>query len=247
MCGSRCEKCRTQKPNNSHLPPCEETGGYRERSFRGSDTVAKICDHIMTSHYKNTVVIAHNAKGFDNYPVLNTLIDHHGVRPDKILYNGSKVMYMHVAKNMNLTFLDSLNFIGMLLLKIPESFGFEELRKRFFPLLFNTEENQSYVGMYLEKSYYAYVYIDPEILDKFLKRYVKKQRQDVRFPKRNVRILRIRRGHHEQRLPEILGNDDGRHFQGGFRRSGTFRLRYHCDRMSRNIQIAFFCKNTKRR
>lgn len=56
----------------------------------------------MTSHYKNTVLIAHNAKGFHNYSVLNALIDRHGIRPDKILYNGSKIMYMHVAKKLDL-------------------------------------------------------------------------------------------------------------------------------------------------
>ena len=88
-----------------------------------------------------------NAKGFHNYPVLNALIDHYGVRPDKILYNDSKIMYMHVAKNMDLMFLGSLNFIAMPFPKIPDCFGFEELRKGFFPHPFNTEEKQSYVRM----------------------------------------------------------------------------------------------------
>jgi len=149
ICGSRCEKCRMEKPNVK-LPPCEETCGYRERLFKGNDTVAKFCDHIMTSHYKNTVRIAHNAKGFDNYPILNALIDYHGVRPDKILYNGSNIIYMHVAKTLDLTFLDSISFIGMPLYKIPECFGFEELRKGYFPHLFNTVENQTYQGPYPE-------------------------------------------------------------------------------------------------
>lgn len=55
-------------------------------------------------------------------------------------------MYMHIANKLNLTFLDSLNFIPMKLAKIPKVFGLEELSKGYFPHLFNTKENQTYVG-----------------------------------------------------------------------------------------------------
>lgn len=139
-CGSRCDKCREFKTNVTVLP-CEDSCGYRQRVFEGSDVPTEFCSHVMTRHYRNTVLIAHNAKGFDNYPVLNALINRHGVCPNKILYNGSKIMYMHVAHGLDLTFLDSLNFIGMKLLKIPECFDLAELQKGYFPHLFNTTEN----------------------------------------------------------------------------------------------------------
>ena len=61
----------------------------------------------MSRHYRNTVLIAHNAKGYDHYTVLNAMIKQHGVRPNKIMYQGSKVMY--IASGLDLTFLDSLN------------------------------------------------------------------------------------------------------------------------------------------
>ena len=47
-----------------------------------------------------------------NQPIMHTFL-HHDVVPDKILYNGSKIMYRHVAKGLYFTFLDSLNFLGM--------------------------------------------------------------------------------------------------------------------------------------
>ena len=90
----------------------------------------------MTPHYNNTVLIAHYANDFDNYPVINALIDHHGVVPDKILYNGSKIIYMHVAKGLDLTFRDSLNFLDMRLSKLPGCFDLNELCKGYFPHLF---------------------------------------------------------------------------------------------------------------
>ena len=82
-----------------------------------------------------------------NRPIMHTFL-HHDVVPDKILYNGSKIMYMHVAKELDLTFLDSLNFLGMRLSKLPGCFDLNELCKGYFPHLFNTSENQHYVGPY---------------------------------------------------------------------------------------------------
>ncbi|CAC5421905.1 unnamed protein product [Mytilus coruscus] len=98
VCGSRCEKCRIVKRNTKILP-CEHGCDYRQRVFRGEDVPYEFCSHIMTPHYKNTVLIAHNAKGFDNYPILNALTEHHSVKPDKIIFEGSKIVYMHVSKN----------------------------------------------------------------------------------------------------------------------------------------------------
>jgi hypothetical protein len=91
----------------------------------------------------NSILVAHNAESFDLYPILKVLIDRHSIRPDKIIYNGSKIMYMHIGRKWNLTFLDSLNFLPMKLAKIPSAFGLEELCKGYFPHLFNRVENQT--------------------------------------------------------------------------------------------------------
>lgn len=181
-CGSRCDKCREFKKNVSVLP-CEDSCGYRQRVFEGCDVPAEFCSHVMTRHYRNTVLIAHNAKGFDNYPVLNALISRHGVRPNKILYSGSKIMYMHVAHGLDLTFLDSLNFIGMKLSKIPECFDLAELQKGYFPHLFNTTENQDYVGRYPDPDYYGIEYMSAKERKKFLEWHESKQDHTFDFRK----------------------------------------------------------------
>ena len=135
ICGGRCAWCRVVK-KNAVVPTCNYGCGYRQRIFRGRDAVVQFCDHIMTPHYNNTVLIAHSANDFDNYPVINALIDHYGVVPDKILYNGSNIMYMHVAKGLDLTFRDSLNFLGMRLSKLSGYFHLNELYKGYSPHLF---------------------------------------------------------------------------------------------------------------
>jgi hypothetical protein len=39
--------------------------------------------------------------------------------------------------------IDSYNFIPMALSKIPQTFGFKELQKGYFPHLFNSPDNQN--------------------------------------------------------------------------------------------------------
>lgn len=125
----------------------------------------------MSRHYINTVLIAHNAKGYDHYPVLNAMIKQHGVRPDKSVYQGSKIMYMHIAAGLDLTFLDSLNFLQMKLSKIPNCFDLTEMKKGYFSHLFIKKENKYYVGSYPSPEYYGVEYMSSKERTKFDKWY----------------------------------------------------------------------------
>ena len=52
----------------------------------------------MNEHCKDSILVAHNAKSFDLYPILEVLIDRHAVRPDKIIYNGTKEVKFNVRE-----------------------------------------------------------------------------------------------------------------------------------------------------
>jgi hypothetical protein len=52
-------------------------------------------------------------------------------------------------------FIDSLNFVTSKLAAFPKTFGLTELKKGYFPHYFNTQENQSYIGMIPDKKYYG--------------------------------------------------------------------------------------------
>ena len=96
-------------------------------------------------------VVAPNPRYF----LLEYLIDQ-SVRPDKIIYNGSKIMYMTVERDLHIKVYDSLNFLPMKLSKLSETFGLTELKKGWFPHYFNTRDNQTYAGSYPEPRYYEH-------------------------------------------------------------------------------------------
>lgn len=199
QCGSRCSVCSKMKKSKFVRPPCPETCGQRELIFRGEDTAQRFCMYVTQPHMKNTILIAHNAKSFDLYPILEVLIDQHSIRPDRIIYNGSKVMYMHIANKLNLTFLDSLNFLPMKLAKIPEAFGLEELTKGFFPHLFNTKENQNYKGPYPALEFFGYDSMSPNDRKKFAEWYTSKRSEVFNFQDEMLKYCRsdvdiLRRG-----------------------------------------------------
>lgn len=50
--------------------------------------------------------------------------------------------------------IDSLSFIAMPLASFPKTFGLKELKKGYFPHLFNRPENYEYVGPVPAKDYY---------------------------------------------------------------------------------------------
>ena len=53
---------------------------------------------------------------------------------------------MSVERELNMTVIDSLNFLPMTLSKLPEAFGSEEMKKRWFPHHFNKQENTKLSG-----------------------------------------------------------------------------------------------------
>jgi len=90
------------------------------------------------------------------------------MRPSKVIYNGSKIMYMEVAKGLHIRVLDSLNFLPMKLAALPKAFGLTELCKGYFPHFFNKRENQLYVGPYPGSEAYGVNYMSASDRASFL-------------------------------------------------------------------------------
>ena len=62
------------------------------------DTTDKFGQWLFTDQHKYVKVIAHNIKRYDGYFLFVYLIDQY-IRPDKVIYNGSKIMYMTVERD----------------------------------------------------------------------------------------------------------------------------------------------------
>jgi hypothetical protein len=113
------------------------------------DTIEEFVKFCVSK--KNSTFIAHNGKAYDNWMVHKYLINHTGHRPNKLILAGNKIMYMKVK---SVRFIDSLNHIAQGLATFPKTFGLTEMKKGFFPYLFNVKENQNYIGKIPSKEYF---------------------------------------------------------------------------------------------
>ena len=124
--------------------------------FKGDHCISMFLEWLETLTEDGTrplTVLAHNFKGYDSYPIINEL--HRQKRQIEQVRNGGKVLQLTYAhEDTTIRFIDSLSFFQMPLSDFPKTFGLTELKKGHFPHLFNTPENQSYVGPMPDKSFY---------------------------------------------------------------------------------------------
>ena len=83
-----------------------------------------------------------------------------------------------MSVNLNIKLLDLLNFLSMALLRLPESFGLNEMKKGYFPHLYSTEEILSHLLLerlphLLDVSFYDPDNMSCKKRDKFLLWYKK--------------------------------------------------------------------------
>ena len=75
-------------------------------------------------------------------------------------------MLLNVAR---IKIIDSHNFVASPLSAFPKTFGFDELKKGYFPHFFNTNENQNYVGPMPDTKYYGVDTMSKPAREMFLK------------------------------------------------------------------------------
>jgi len=98
---------------------------------------------------ETVTVIAHNFQGYDGYFVVD--VYHKQNRIINQVRNGGKLMQVTFD---GIRFIDSLSFFQMPLSAFPKTFGLTELKKGYFPHLFDMLQNQEYVGPIPNKQYY---------------------------------------------------------------------------------------------
>ena len=104
--------------------------------------------------------------------------------PQPTIFNGSKIMYMKVGRGLNIRLLDSLNSLPMPLASLPKTFGLEELKKGFFPHLYNTQENQDVILDKLpDQKYYDPDGMNKDKREEFLKWHEKNKDKNFTFQK----------------------------------------------------------------
>ncbi|XP_031338143.1 uncharacterized protein LOC116167047 [Photinus pyralis] len=133
-----CDTCI----NEEKLYFCQKCG-FRQKILT-DDVISTFMGHILNlrKRFKHVIVLAHNGGGFDHQFILNYILTQTDLTPELIM-RGTKLVSMFLN---NVRFLDSLNYFSMALSKLPKVFDLTELKKGYFPHLFNTSGNQNYIG-----------------------------------------------------------------------------------------------------
>ena len=99
---------------------------------------------------RSIVTIFHNLKGFDGTFIIDELYKQQRSIENQLTV-GSKVLSFESGPHH---FKDSLCFLPMPLANFAETFNLRELKKGFFPHLFNTPDNQAYKGRIPDLEYF---------------------------------------------------------------------------------------------
>ena len=137
------------KPNQKHVVNLAFTCDYNGNFWPAFRTVDEWLDYLLTDQWEGYTIIFHNGKGYDFHFIVEAACKR--ALKLNLTKNGSKLLTFTISKSKGkatkkgYTFIDSLNFLPMALEKFTTTFDLQTV-KGFFPLLFNTDENQTYVG-----------------------------------------------------------------------------------------------------
>ncbi|XP_029165854.1 uncharacterized protein LOC114936725, partial [Nylanderia fulva] len=118
-----------------------------------------------TKYFKQIICIAHNVKSFDAQFILKYIVENHVLEP-RVILNTTKIVVLTLGHTK---FIDSINYMPMYLFELPKAFGpAEGTNKGILPHLFNTIDNQFYVGALPGVQYYSPDSMQMKEREKFL-------------------------------------------------------------------------------
>ncbi|KAJ8049072.1 hypothetical protein HOLleu_01639 [Holothuria leucospilota] len=140
-----CDACVMDNDIQNDCKTC----GQREHIFKGEETLSSLCQFLLNN--PNFIAVAHNMSGYDGQFILQYL-NEIGLPPQNVIMNGTKLMSLELNKHCKI--IDSYNFIPIPLSAFPKTFGLKEMKKGYFPYLFNTKEHETYSGPWPSASFY---------------------------------------------------------------------------------------------
>ena len=128
---------------------------FDEKIFYGLNCAEKFFSYLISSEVpKGSIVMAHNGQAYDFYFVLKQFYKNSSKYVPNLVINGTLLMQMLVkTTDVELKFIDSVNFIPAPLRKFPTLFGFND-SKTFFPYSFVNEETIYYRGVIPARTFY---------------------------------------------------------------------------------------------
>ena len=93
------------------------------------------CKWLFSKKHKGCTAIVHDGKFYGSQFILKYCVEN-TVNPFTI-YTGTKLMLLEI-ECLRIKIIDSMKFVLGPLSGFPETFGLDELKKRYFPHFFNT-------------------------------------------------------------------------------------------------------------
>ena len=153
-------------------------------SLDGEDCVLRflqdlddLAEESDSEQQRNIIVVFHNLKGFDGMFLIHELYDQQRPVENQITV-GAKVLSFRSGP---IKFIDSLCFLPMALSAFSATFNLTQLKKGFFPHLFNMPENQNYVGRIPDLEFYDPDSMMPSKKEELLQWYSDQVRRNVVF------------------------------------------------------------------
>ena len=147
--------------------------GRNRLTFEGENCCKEFAAWLFSPENKGCIALAHNSKGYDAQFLLKYLAEQ-GMNPRGILFakklvtNGTAIITL---SSCGVTVKDSMCFLPMALASLPKAFNLTELKKGYFPYLFDTPENADYVGPWPDAHYYQMENKAPKEREAFLEWY----------------------------------------------------------------------------
>ena len=137
----------------------------------------ELADVQDSDREREIIIVFHNFKGFDSVFIVNELYQQQREVTEQLTV-GAKVLSF---KSGPLKFIDSLSFLPMPLASFSSTFNLTELKKGFFPHLFNLPHHQNYVGRIPDIEFYDPDGMMPNKKEELLHWHADQVRRNVSF------------------------------------------------------------------
>ena len=137
----------------------------------------ELADVQCSDREREIIIVFHNFKGFDSVFILNELYRQQRDVTQQ-LTEGAKVLSFRSGP---LLFIDSLSFLPMALASFSSTFNLTEMKKGFFPHLFNIPAHQNYVGRIPDIEFYDPDSMMPKKKEELINWHADQVRRNVTF------------------------------------------------------------------
>ena len=128
---------KVQQDSGTHIPNLVIAHDFHGNKIEFSNDNVRsanenFCRWALNKRRKGTTYIAHNAKAYDTYFIIQFILKYMSHLKFNIIQKGTKIIFLEIKHGLNVKFIDSFNFVQSTLADFPKTFNIEGLKKDIF-------------------------------------------------------------------------------------------------------------------